>query len=302
MNESRHFTSRIAVVVAAVALVGASAFADSRHPKTTDSRGGGRATIQRGRTQAPEPARAARGNDQQQRPVIADRSDRVKGGVVERPAVKGRDQERAYDLSPERNERPGGLTQDRAGQGSRDDRDSRGGYDRTGQSSRGEHWNGGNDGRSHYSGNTHGKRQPYYAHGRVSKVHPYGNGYRVWVHGAPYPFFVPSAYYHHGHFGIGMTIRVGGYYNPRGYYDYYGDYESSAIAGQRLRGVVESVDLRRGEFLLNLAGPGGYVTVRMHEHCVRLWEGDYVVVYGDWSRHGRFVARAVDVIDDDYRW
>lgn len=343
MNESRHFTSRIAVVFAAVALVGASAFADSRHPKTTDSRGGGRATVQRGRTQAPEPAPAARGNDEQKRPVIAGRSNRSNGGVIERGAVREggavreREQERAFDLSPTRAERPGRVAQDRAGQstrdehqdrgvqdragqqgsrddrngqgehdragqqGSRNDREGRGAFDRGGQGSRGENWNRGNGGGSHSYGNSHGKRQPYYAHGRVSKVHPYGNGYRVWVHGAPYPFFVPAAYYHHGHFGIGMPIRLGGYYNPRGYYDYYGDYESSAIAGQRLRGVVERVDPRRGEFVLNLSGPGGYVTVRMREH-VRLWEGDYVVVYGDWSRNGRFVARAVDVIDDDYRW
>lgn len=235
------------------------------------------------RSVAPAPVRAGRSDASQQRPVIADRSDRVKGGDSNRGQAKPREQGRSYDKG--RSE--GRSNHDRGGQSYNG---SRGG----------NHDRGGNKQPS-YGGN-HAKRMPYYAHGRVSKVHHYGNGYRVWVHGAPYPFFVPTAYYHRGHFGIGMTIRVGGYYNPRGYYDYYGDYASNAIAGRQLRGIVESIDHYRGLFVVNLAGQDGYVTVRIPDRYERIWEGAYVVIYGDWGREGLFLARDVDVIDDRYRW
>ena len=298
MNESRHFTSRIAVVFAAVALVGTSAFADSRHPKTTESRGGGRATIQRDRADTPAPARVGRedanrprpvvtgrSDSRQARPVIGDRSDRFRKDGDDRGSEKGRTHGRGNEVNRPREESRRGSQHARPDNGSR-----------------GRSWDRGNDRRAPSYGSQHTKQAPYYAHGRVSKVHPYGNGHRVWVHGATYPFFVPAAYYHHGHFNVGMMIRVGGYYNPRGYYDYYGDYASNAIAGEALRGVVESVDYRRGEFVMNLAGRGGYVTVLIPDRGERIWEGDYVVVYGDWSRGGRFIAGDVDVIDDRYRW
>lgn len=298
MNESRHFASRIVVVFAAVALVGTSAFADSRHPKTTKSRGEARATIQRDRADAPAPVRvgrpdasrprpvvSSRSDARPARPVIADRSDRFGKGADVRVPEKGRSQVRGNEVNRPREETRHGSQ-----------------YAGSGNGSRGGAWNQGNDRHGTSYGSQHAKRAPYYAHGRVSKIHPYGNGYRVWVHGAPYPFFVPTAYYHHGHFSVGMTIRVGGYYNPRGYYDYYGDYASNAIAGEALRGVIEGVDYRRGEFVLNLAGRGGYVTVLIPDRCERIWEGAYVVVYGDWTRGGRFIAGDVDVIDDRYRW
>ncbi|MCM2316150.1 MAG: hypothetical protein NDJ92_13470 [Thermoanaerobaculia bacterium] len=226
--------------------------------------------------------------------------------------MKGRSHGRGNEVNRPREESRGGSQQARPDRGSRggswdrdDDRHAPSyGSQRNGTNSgsRGGSWDRGGDRRAPSYGSQHSKRAPYYAHGRVSKIHPHGNGYRVWVHGAPYPFFVPAAYYHHGHFSIGMTIRVGGYYNPRGYYDYYGDYASDAIAGEALRGVIERIDHRRGEFVMNLAGRGGYVTVLMPERCERIWEGDYVVVYGDWSRGGRFIAGDIDVIDDRYRW
>lgn len=327
MNDSRHFTSRIAFVFAAVALVGTSAFADSRHPKTTESRAGGRATIQRDRAEAPAPARVGRQDSKQSRPVvtsrsdarqarpvIGDRSDRFRKGGDDRGSTNGRTPGRGNEVNRPREESRRGSQQARPSNGSRGGSWDRG-NDRPAPSygsqqarpnnngSRGESWDrGNNDRRAPSYGSQQAKRAPYYAHGRVSKIHPHGNGYRVWVHGAAYPFFVPMAYYHRGHFNVGMTIRVGGYYNPRGYYDYYGDYASNAIAGEALRGVVESVDYRRGEFVMNLAGRGGYVTVLVPDRGERIWEGAYVVVYGDWGRGGRFIAGNVDVIDDRYRW
>ena len=310
MNETRHFTARIAIVLAAVTLVGSSAFADSRHPKTTASRGEQRATVQRSRPDTPAPARADRGDSNQPGPVIADRSDRVRGGRSDAPAkterqrtvISGRsDRDRGgRSEAPAVTERQRDRTPDVTRQ--RDERRDRDQGDRSTNGSRGETWNRDGDRHSTSTGNQHGKRMPHYGHGRISKVRPHGDGYHVWVGGSAYPFFVPRAYYHPGHFNVGLTIRLGGYYNPRGYYDYYGDYESDAISDERLRGEVDSIDYRRGTFVLDLDGGCGYVTIHMRDRYERVRIGDYVVVYGDWTRRGNFVANYVDVIDHDYRW
>jgi hypothetical protein len=155
--------------------------------------------------------------------------------------------------------------------------------------------------RYEHDGGDRGKRAPHYAQGKVAKVKPYNNGYRVWIHGSSHPYYVPQAYWRPGYFNVGMTVRVGGYYNPSGWYDYYGDYECNTISEQRMRGIVEDVDYRRGELLLDMVG-GGYVTIDVSHRREPVRPGDYVVVYGNWNRWGRFVALDVDIIDRAYRW
>jgi hypothetical protein len=145
----------------------------------------------------------------------------------------------------------------------------------------------GRESRSHHRG------QPHYAHGRVSRVHRHGNGYRVWIHGARYPFFIPAAHYHRDRFRVGLTIRLGGWYNDAGYYDYY-DGRSSA----ELYGVVESVDYRRNSFVVRNEATGSFVTVVARDReADRLRAGDVVELYGVWTRSGLFQARDVDLLD-----
>ena len=55
-----------------------------------------------------------------------------------------------------------------------------------------------------------GRHRPYYAEGRISDVQKHGNGYRVWVGGARYPFHVPASHYHRDRYRPGLTIRIGG--------------------------------------------------------------------------------------------
>lgn len=137
-------------------------------------------------------------------------------------------------------------------------------------------------------------RQPYYARGRVSRVTPHGNGYRVWVGSERYPFFVPRSHYHRDRFRVGVVINLGGYYNPAGYYDYYdgGGYASR----HGLRGVVERVDHRRDSFVLRDRSTGRFVTVVSREPLRRMRRGDIVEVDGEWTHRGVFRAYDVDLL------
>ncbi|HEX6179117.1 MAG TPA: hypothetical protein VF057_12210, partial [Thermoanaerobaculia bacterium] len=141
------------------------------------------------------------------------------------------------------------------------------------------------------------RRQAYYHHGRVSRYERHGNGYRVWLSGARFPFFVPLNHWHRDRFRIGLSIRLGGYYNPLGYYDYY----DGAYSRGALRGVVESVDYRRDTFVIRNEATGSYVTVLNSDRRRDVRSGDYVEVVGDWSRAGVFRAYDVDLLDGYYR-
>lgn len=141
---------------------------------------------------------------------------------------------------------------------------------------------------------SHRHRQPYYAKGKVSRINPYRGGYRVWVAGSPYPFFIPASHWHRDRFRVGVVINIGGFYNPLGYYDYY---DGRATSAGYLSGVVESVDYRRDTFVLRNDATGSYVTVVMRDRRDRVRPGDYVEMEGVWSRSGVFQARRVEYID-----
>ena len=178
-------------------------------------------------------------------------------------------------------------------------RGDRGTYQgRTGIDRRNDGWRGGSRGSGSYNRGSYGNRQHYYTNGRISRISRYGGGFRIWIVGAPYPFFVPEAYYYRNHFRVGLSIGIGGYYNPLGYYDYYDgrDYSSGDI-----RGVVESVDYRRDTFVVRNEATGSFVTVEMRDRRGDVRPGDYVEVSGDWTRSGVFVAYDVDFVDDGYR-
>lgn len=170
---------------------------------------------------------------------------------------------------------------------------------------RGGSWNNnrGNNRGGSYNNNHSGNDRGYYHHGRVSNYHRYGNGYRVWIVGAPYPFYVPLAYWRADRFRIGLSIGLGGYYNDGGYYDYYegyrdGAYNNNLHSEADFEGVVESVDWRRDTFVVRNEETGNFITVVLRdrdEEPVR--PGDYVSVRGDWTTRGYFRAYDVDVLD-----
>ena len=75
-------------------------------------------------------------------------------------------------------------------------------------------------------------------------------------------------------------------------YDYYDGagygYESAYSSGL-LRGVVETVDYRRGTLVLRDDTSGNFVTALIRDRRLeRLRPGDYVEIAGDWTRAGVF--------------
>lgn len=199
-------------------------------------------------------------------------------------------------------------------------------YDRSNSRNDNRSWNRGNDSRSwnrghngngnnwrrndsHWGG---GSRSPYYHSGRISRILPWNGGFRIFIGGAPYPFFVPRAYWDPFRFRLGLSINLGGYYNPLGYYDYYnGPYYSNGpyTSGPEysdgiIRGTVESVDYRGRTFVMRNDATGSFVTIDNAGRGGRdVRPGDYVEVQGDW-RGGLFSAYSVALLDngrDDYQ-
>lgn len=148
----------------------------------------------------------------------------------------------------------------------------------------------------------------YYHEGRISRIERWNGGFRIYLGGAPYPFFVPEARFSLFNWRVGLSIRLGGYYNPLGYYDYYDTAYPGAYVGVAptsagyLRGIVDNVDYRRGSMVVRDDTSGSFVTVMMRGgdprfDSVRI--GDSVDLSGDWVR-GYFEAFRVDRVDAGY--
>ena len=137
--------------------------------------------------------------------------------------------------------------------------------------------------------------------GRVSRVERYRGGYNVWVGGARYPFFIAADRWARFPIRVGLSIRLGGYWNPAGYYDVY-DVGPYATAGN-LHGIVENIDYRRGTLVMRDDVSGSFVTVVMRGNDPRfggLRQGDYIDLNGSWNRSGVFDAYNVADIRGGY--
>ena len=236
-------------------------------------------------------SRFDRGNGTETRTY--DRSTRNDDGVIERT-------DRSRTTSPSADESYRSRSTDRNRNGGNGNGGN--GTYRNGDRN-GSYRNGGNGTYRNGNHGSYGNRQPYYGQGRISQVHRYGGGYRIWIVGSPYPFFIPEAYYRSSRFRIGLSIRLGGYYNPLGYYDYYDGYDdgyySRGNSRGELRGTVESVDYRRDTFVIRNEATGSFVTVVLRDRREDVRTGDFVEVSGDWTRNGVFEAYDVDQLDYD---
>jgi hypothetical protein len=325
VNKTKQF---LAAALAVATLAGTSAFAESRPSNETRRRDGARDTVRRERssstprgdvsrntqrtptgvTQRSERSREGRTYDRGDRSrTDRSRTDRSREGRTEGRTYERGDRSRSDRSRTDRSRE--GRTYERNDRNDRNrgsDRNRSGGtWDRNrgGSSSRGSGTYRRDDSRSgsqHRSyGGSHGNRQHYHHRGRISHHQRYGNGYRVWVIGAPYPFFVPLSHWHRDRFRIGLTIGIGGYYNPGGYYDYYDGYDAGYRSTSRgvLRGVVESVDYRRDTFVVRNEATGSFVTVHSRDRRDDVRAGDFVELSGDWTRSGVFTAYDVDLLD-----
>ena len=261
MRNYKQLATRITIVAAAAALVASSAFADSRHQKETRDRV------------------ARHGQTSTQRSSPSTSSQRSNGlRQTQRSSSSTTSYERYRGTSSSNNYH---------------------GNNNNSYHGSNNNYHGSNNS---YHGSSHSygyaPHQSYYHSGRITSYHAYHGGYRVYVAGAPYPFFVPYAYWDPFHFRIGFSINLGGYYNPAGYYDYYGyappppyagpatySQPAPAVTHAVIRGTVESVDYRGLTFVMRNESTGSFVTVdnSLRElHDVR--PGDYVEVAGDWTR------------------
>ena len=186
---------------------------------------GGR--IERGDTRDSNRDARVSGSNRESRQPERDPSD---GQSVSRD----RDSNRTYD----RNSDNGARSTDRANGGARENDRNRGrgndrgrndGWNNNRSNDRHDSWRGDHRSRGGSYGSHHyGNRTPHYSHGRVSRISPWNGGYRVWIGGGHYPFFVPLSHWRHDRFRVGFDIRIGGYYNSLGYYDYYDPYYNDA--------------------------------------------------------------------------
>jgi Ni/Co efflux regulator RcnB len=147
-----------------------------------------------------------------------------------------------------------------------------------------------------------GGRQTFEGH--VTRISPYNGGYRVWLDRGGYPFFIPAARFRLFPLRLGLNIRFGGIWDPLGYYNVYdvgpyGAYGGGYATSGDLRGVVESVDYRRGTLVLRDDISSSFVTTVLRGNDPRLGDlrpGDYVDLSGAWNRSGVFDAfNVVDI-------
>lgn len=322
MIRNKQMASRFAAAVAMTTLMGASVFAESRPSNETRARREDGGRISRDRSGSSASARRNEGSPNRAVPSqskIEVRGDRNRStatdrnrnapGRVERsqPSRTERSQPGRIERSQPRNDNNSRNNNGNWRNDSRSRESNRGNNDRYRDNNRNRSDNGRYSDNNRYRNDSrssrYGNRDRSYYRGKVHRVYPYGGGYRVWLTGCQYPFFVPAAYYHRDRFRIGLTIGLGGYYNSRGYYDYYDDYANDryydvSTSRGEIRGVVESVDYRRETFVVKNAATGSFVTIIMRDRGrdpVR--SGDYVELRGDWTRDGVFEAYAVDIVD-----
>ncbi len=154
----------------------------------------------------------------------------------------------------------------------------------------------------------------FFGQGRIQRMVPYRGGYRFFLDGWRYPFFVPYDRFRLYPFRVGLFVRFGAFYDPLGFYSIY-DYgypyppspyyaygptysDSYSYNRNELRGYVESIDVGRGEVVVDDDNSRQAVTVLIPRDRglgdIRV--GDYVDVSGVWNRT-LFDASRIDRIE-----
>jgi hypothetical protein len=318
MNSIKRLAASLTGAVAIATLVGTSAFAESRHSDATNEHqshersgrssdhGSSRSNDHRSgnsnRTQNDTYRNNDRGRTQNDTYRNNDR------GRTQNDTYRNNDRSRTY-ADTYRNETRGRSNDAYRYNGavqSETYRNNRGSFDRGSSSYR-------NSGSQNYSNRNNRPaydsrgRQNYSIGGRINRFAHESGGYRVWVDGGRYPIWIPEARI--GLFPrlrVGLSLNFGGYYDPLGYveaYDYYdgasyGYGYGNTYSSGLLRGVVETVDYRRGTLVLRDDTSGNFVTALIRDRRLEsLRPGDYAEISGDWTRNGVFEALRLENVD-----
>jgi hypothetical protein len=297
--------------VAIATLVGTSAFAESRHSDATDEHHGREHSS---RSNESRDHGSTRSNDHRSGDSSRTQADSYRNNDRGRsndsyrnnnrgyaPAETYRNNNRGYAPAEAYRNNNRGYAQSetyRNNRGYSSESYRNGSYDRS--------RSGNHDSRPAYD--SRGRRS-YSIGGRISRFLHESGGYRVWVDGGRYPVWIPEARI--GLFPrlrVGLSLNFGGYYDPLGYveaYDYYNDgygyggaYSSGAYSSGLLRGVVETVDYRRGTLVVRDETSGSFVTALIRDRRLEsLRPGDYAEISGDWTRAGVFEALRLENVD-----
>lgn len=159
--------------------------------------------------------------------------------------------------------------------------------------------------------------------GRISRFEHERGGYRIWVGGSSFPYWVPESYFFGRRIGIGLDLRLGGvfrdgavyvdalgwpgdpYYADPYYYSpgsYVGSASIRATDGELVQGVVDGVDYRAGLLYVRDAASQRVVTVdmrRIDRNYGRvsfddLRPGDRITLTGAWVGDGQFAAARIE--------
>jgi len=304
MNSKKNLAAQVAGAMAIAALVGTSAFAESRHSDATDRDHGRQSSSDRS-SRHERSDRSSNQNQTQSRhestaPQTYQRGETRSNGSWNRNETRNNG---SFDRSQTRSNETWNRGDSRSNRSQAESfRNDNRGFDRS-QSNR----------NNRPSFDERGRRSEF-VEGRVNRfVHERG-GYRIWVDGGRFPVWIPEARIGlFPHLRVGLSLRFGGYYDPLGYleaYDYYNDgyygggyggYGSASSSGL-LRGVVETVDYRRGTLVLRDDVSGSFVTALIRDRRLEtLRPGDYAEIAGDWTRAGVFEGlRLEDTRDGRY--
>lgn len=316
MQNRKSLSLQIAGATALAMLFGTSAFAESRHHSETSRGSGGHidrssgsrstgSTVQHERSSSRSETRSVdRGSWQNnQAPRATTREFSQREGGTQRPI--GRDTQRG-DWRGNNNQR----------------NDSR-----FNNNQRNVERSFANDRFRNVEGWHPGGRAPYANHervasfGRVERCQRWHGGYRVWIGGGLFPIFVPFDRWSLFPLHVGLNIRFGGYWDPLGYWSVYdyapydgyynGGYYNGGYYGNvygyndgytrgEIRGVVESIDFRRGTMVIHDDTSREFVTITLprDRRIDDMRAGDYVEFSGYWTRRGVFEASRLERFDE----
>ena len=305
MNSRKNLAAQVAGAIAIAALVGTSAFAETRHSDATERDHSRQSSSDRGSRHDRSSSQNQTQSRHESAPQTYQRSETRNNGSWQRDQSRNnnstwqRDQASSNNGSWNRNEsRNNGTYQNRSQADSY--RNNNRSYDRS-QSYRNNRPQFDNRG-----------RRSEFLEGRINRYEHERGGYRIWVDGGRFPVWIPEARISlFPRLRVGLSLRFGGYYDPLGYleaYDYYNDgyygggYGSGAYSSGLLRGVVETVDYRRGTLVLRDDVSGSFVTTLIRDRRLEsLRPGDYAEIAGDWTRAGVFEGlRLEDTRDGRY--